>query len=76
MSLFHKHKFKKDGLILWCECGKRKKLKCPHEWISNGQRHTIFCGKIEHLVESFTCRGCGSHKHLNHTTGTVEFEIL
>lgn len=31
-NMFHKHKFQKDGLNLWCECGAIKKLECSHKW--------------------------------------------
>ena len=70
--MFHKHKFIKEGLNLYCECGKIKKLDCCHKWKVHYEDITT-TGNGKHQVQQcLICENCGKIKFLNLTTQTTE----
>lgn len=72
--IFHKHKFKKEGLNIWCECGKVKYLKCNHKWKSHFRdRITTVYGKNQ-IVDNLICENCGEIIQVNLTNGEIERE--
>lgn len=66
--MFHKHNFKKEGLNIWCECGKIKKLNCSHDWVVHSEKNIrLHTGEIQ-IQQILKCK-CGKLKSLNLTTG-------
>ena len=68
--LFHRHNFKKDGLNLWCSCGKIKKLDCCHKWkVHNTEDITssnIYNNlKTEKRIQTLICENCGEIKKID-----------
>ncbi len=77
--MFHKHKFIKDGLNLWCECGEVKKLDCPHKWKVHSQESiqrqlSPGCSRewVDQKQQILICEVCGKIKSVNLTTGVVQ----
>lgn len=70
--MFHKHKFQKDGLNLWCECGEIKKLDCPHKWKVHNTENITTPYNREQKQQILICENCGKIKSVNLTTGVVQ----
>ena len=79
--LFHKHKFIKDGLNLWCECGKIKTLKCSHKWKLHSEQRLRTEQKMtgthqDILIHTLICENCGEIKKIDVNSANEEKEIL
>lgn len=73
-NMFHKHKFIKDGLNLWCECGEVKKLDCSHKWKIHNTEKILTSKDCEQNQQILICENCGKIKSVNLITGVVQDE--
>jgi len=74
--MFHKHNFQKDGLILWCSCGKVKHLECDHSidgktaWKVHSEQNIEYHGHPQ-VEQILICQKCGEFKAVNTITGDI-----
>jgi len=70
--MFHKHKFIKEGLNIYCECGVFKKLDCCHKWKIHDEDTVMTINKVNQRQQCLICEKCGKIKFINLTTQTIE----
>jgi hypothetical protein len=69
--MFHKHKFKKDKNILWCECGKVKEIKCCHSWKVHSEERIMVMNRNQQTQQILICKICGKFQSVNLITGHI-----
>ena len=74
MNIFHKHKFKKEDNILYCECGKYIQIPCSHK-LKKIERGDVKCCGNSQIQEIYQCEHCGKIQIVNITTGVIEKSI-
>jgi len=69
-GLKHKHKFKRYGNNLYCNCGKFIRMECDHKWeVHTESRIYVGINHVGQDVQTLICKKCGEIRYVNLTTG-------